>query len=179
MSIYFAMDLCNSAEAFQFMPTDLKFLLCFTLECPPSLLSDSSVSFSFPSVITSEPLSHNTQSNQPELSVCSYNMPAQTKGEKAFKAVSIAFFIPVMDYLTIALSSCFTTKKVPSKTKKKNIYIYWLPIKECFPSVNEKLWGIWFLDRCLSKQIQAGLWKLNFCKLLYKIKKIKYRACVT
>lgn len=178
MSIYFAMDLCNSAEALWFMPTDFKFLLCFSLECLPSLLSDPSVSFSFPSIIISEALSHNTQSNQPELSVCSYNMLVQTKGEKAFRAVSIAFFIPVMDYLTIAHSSCFTARKVPSKNKK-NIYIYWLAIKQCFPSVNENLWGIWFLDSCLSKQIQAGLWKLHFCKLLYKIKKIKHRACVT
>lgn len=104
MSIYFAMDLCNLAETRRFMPIDLKFLLCFTLECPPSLLSDLSVSFSLPSIILSEPLSHNTQSNQPELSVCSYNMPVQTKGEKAFNSIYITFFIPVMDYLTIAES---------------------------------------------------------------------------
>lgn len=127
MSIYFAMDFCNSAEACRFMPIDLKFLLCFTLECLPSLLSDLSLSFSFPSTIMSEPLSHNTQSNQPELSVCNYNMPVQTKGEKAFKAIYIAFAVPVMDYLTIALLSHFTTKKVPSKNQKYMFtFIDWL-----------------------------------------------------
>lgn len=118
------------------MPIDPKFLLCFTLECPPSLLSDLSISFSFPSIIVSEPLSHNTQSNQPELSVCNYNVPVQTKGEKAFKAVYNAFFIPVMDCLTIALSSCFATKNVPSKNQKyifkfidwllKNVFHHWM-----------------------------------------------------
>lgn len=136
MSVYFSMDLCNSAEALRFMPTDLKFLLHFTLECPPALLSDLSLSFSFPSITISEPLSHNTQSNQPELSVCNYNMPVQTKGEKAFKADYIAFFIPVRDYLTIALSSCFITKKVPWRNQKyiftfidwllKNVFHHWM-----------------------------------------------------
>ncbi|OXB83864.1 UNVERIFIED_CONTAM: hypothetical protein H355_003076 [Colinus virginianus] len=47
--------------------------------------------------IITEPLSHNTQCSQPELSVYSYHIPVQTKGENAFKCHLLhRIFIPLM-----------------------------------------------------------------------------------